>query len=193
MPLLLGLSLVSCSQNAEREMAPAPGEANYSVEINQSERLVSIETGKKDVNGNPIRVRCATCHDVVNVGDTVKKPDDLKEFHQGLTFTHGSLACANCHEPEEPLLLRLATGETVPTSEAMQLCSQCHGPKRNAYNHGAHGGKTGHWDLSRGGQLRNNCVDCHDPHSPQIQQVIPAPRPIDRGNTPPPIDEGSHE
>ncbi len=69
-------------------------------------------------------------------------------------------------------------------NEALELCSQCHGPQRTSYDHNAHGGLNGYWDLSRGPRIKNHCVDCHDPHLPAIQQVVPVLPPIDRGEVP---------
>ena len=59
----------------------------------------------------------------------------------------------------------------------MTLCAQCHGPQFRDYQHGAHGGMTGYWDLTKGGRMRNNCIDCHDPHAPKYPTVTPGPRP----------------
>jgi hypothetical protein len=62
----------------------------------------------------------------------------------------------------------------------MDLCGQCHGPQARDYAHGAHGGMTGYWDLSRGPRERNNCIDCHDPHAPAFPKVRPVFAPKDR-------------
>ena len=62
----------------------------------------------------------------------------------------------------------------------MRLCSQCHGLIRTAYDNGAHGGMRGYWDLQRGPRERNNCIACHNPHSPAHPQVIPVAGPKDK-------------
>jgi hypothetical protein len=62
----------------------------------------------------------------------------------------------------------------------MRLCAQCHGPQYRDYQNGAHGGMTGNWDLSKGGRVRNNCIDCHDPHAPRYPTVTPSRGPNDR-------------
>ena len=77
--------------------------------------------------------------------------------------------------------LRLADGAALPYTEVMQLCAQCHGPQHRDYQHGAHGGMAGYWDLSKGGRTRANCIDCHVPHAPKYQPVQPARGPNDRG------------
>jgi len=146
-----------------------------------SERLTSIETGEETTLGTPGRVACATCHDVVSTGARAEKPEELEAFHRGLQVTHGNLACTSCHATGDPTALHLATGEKLAMSEALRLCSQCHGPQRTSFDHNAHGGLNGYWDLSRGPRLKNHCVDCHDPHAPAIGQVVPVLEPKDRG------------
>ena len=42
----------------------------------------------------------------------------------------------------------------------------------------------GHWDLTKGGRLRNNCVNCHDPHHPAYPLVQPVLPPRDRISVP---------
>jgi formate-dependent nitrite reductase cytochrome c552 subunit len=108
---------------------------------------------------------------------------DLTAFHQGLHGAHGNLACVSCHNPAEGYgSLRLADGKSLPYAEVMHLCAQCHGPQYRDYQHGAHGGMTGYWDLSKGGRTRANCIDCHNPHTPKYQPVQPAKGPNDRGS-----------
>ena len=107
-------------------------------------------------------------------------PADLDEFHTGLSFDHGQLRCASCHAEGQPPTLHLATGEPVEIRESLQLCAQCHGPQWRDYQHGAHGGMGGHWDLSQGGRERNHCVDCHDPHAPAYVGGFPVLPPRDR-------------
>ena len=76
--------------------------------------------------------------------------------------------------------LRSADGRRIPYAEVMTLCSQCHGSQATAFAHGAHGGMTGFWDLSRGPQMKNNCIDCHDPHAPQFPKMVVEFKPRDR-------------
>ena len=54
------------------------------------------------------------------------------------------------------------------------------GPQRRDYDHGAHGGMQGYWDLRRGPRTRNHCVECHDVHSPAFGAFRPMPAPRDR-------------
>ena len=157
----------------------------YGTTINASPKLVSVVSDKLDSLGRPIRVSCTTCHSTREPKDFPRDASDLRAFHGGLVVNHGDLRCASCHVEQggiEPKL-RLADGRTLPTSDAIELCAQCHGPKYQDYIHGSHGGMNGYWDLSKGPRLRNHCVDCHDPHSPKFQPSRPVLEPIDRNVT----------
>lgn len=184
LPSVCCLALLSCGKDRPQAFEPAPSEPTFPVEIAPSANLTSIESDAKTPTGRAARVRCETCHARVDVGEPATATLELKNFHQGLTFRHGTLECASCHEPGQPLQLHLATGATIPMVDAMRLCSQCHGPERRSFDDGSHGGMNGHWDLSRGPRLRNQCVHCHDPHAPQIAPVSPVHPPRDRGVLP---------
>ena len=102
-----------------------------------------------------------------------------------MTFDHGSIACYACHNPHDSDALRLADGSSVAYENVITLCSQCHSKQAESFAHGAHGGMNGHWDLSRGPQMKNNCIDCHDPHVPKYPKMIVGFKPKDRFNEPP--------
>ncbi|MFT7639183.1 MAG: nitrate reductase cytochrome c-type subunit, partial [Pirellulaceae bacterium] len=125
-------------------------------------------------------VSCSNCHATRSADSLNTKPEKLDEFHQGLQVDHGNVACLSCHNSENYDTLKLANGQAVDFQNVMQLCAQCHGAKASDYAHGAHGGMTGHWDLSRGPRQRNSCVDCHDPHSPGFPAMKPTFKPRDR-------------
>lgn len=176
-------TLVACGTDQPRPSRPPPGPPAFAVEINQPARLTSVETGEVDALGRPLRVACVTCHSLRAPTAPPTSTAELDEFHQGLEFAHGELSCASCHVAGEQRTLRKADGTEVDMRDAMVLCRQCHGQQARAYDHGAHGGMTGHWDLSVGGRVRNHCVDCHDPHVPAFQPMQPAPGPRDRGSS----------
>ena len=193
--LSLPLALASCHRDQPRHFKEIPDGGVHPTIIRPVEKLESIETGQVNHRGETIRVACATCHDSnnrhpVDVGTAATKVEDLKQFHLGMQFSHGNLACQSCHQAGDPLNLHLATGEKLPMTDAIQLCSQCHGPQRTSYNHGAHGGKNGHFDPRFGPVERNKCVDCHDPHGPQIPKVLPVLPPRDRGRAVPHHESG---
>lgn len=140
--------------------------------------------------GVPATIACSTCHSTRPPNPSNRATADLDLFHQGLQVAHGnaggngqtvgSNACLTCHNPQDYDSLRLADGQRVEFPEVMRLCAQCHGPQFRDWTHGAHGGMNGYWDLRRGGRVRNNCIDCHDPHVPKYQPVLPMPPPRDR-------------
>jgi hypothetical protein len=166
-----------------------PAGERHPVTIRQPAGPRGILTGTTDERGNPLTVGCATCHTTKAVNTDSKLGGPLTQFHQGLVGKHGNLSCTSCHNPSDGYAsLRLADGKSVAYSEVMTLCAQCHGPQFRDYQHGAHGGMTGHWDLTKGGRTRNNCVDCHDPHAPKYPTVSPARGPNDRFQT-----RGGHE
>ena len=155
----------------------------HEVHINPTPELPFVDSGKVDRDGKPIAVRCNTCHSTKEPNIQTNKGSDLKEFHQGLHFNHGTLNCTSCHNPEDYESLRLANGTSIPFSQTIQLCTQCHGTQYRDYKNGSHGGMTGYWDLGRGSRQRNTCTDCHAPHAPDYPQVMPV--------FPPKVREGS--
>jgi hypothetical protein len=140
-----------------------------------------VNTGLLDPHGQPVSIACNTCHGNWTANSEARVGQRLERFHQHLHGNHGSLACVACHNSNDGYTtLRLADGKAVAFPEVMQLCAQCHGPQYRDYQHGSHGGMTGYWDLSRGSRERNNCVDCHNPHTPRYPVVQPAKGPNDR-------------
>lgn len=143
--------------------------------------LEGLPSGRTDVHGQEIAIACTTCHGIAaldtpvpRVGETPGGP------HAALVAEHGDRPCTACHDPADASRLRLADGTSLPMTEAMQLCAQCHGAQHRAFVHGAHGGMRGHWDAERGPRVRNHCVDCHDPHRPAFPMVQPMPPSRDR-------------
>lgn len=137
-------------------------------------------TGINDIHGHPVTVACSTCHATRQPNFENKTVADLNEFHGNLAFSHGSVSCLSCHNSNDYDALKLADGTRVEFSNVMTLCAQCHGPQMRDYENGVHGGFNGHWDLTQGPQVKNNCIDCHNPHSPQFPKMQPTFKPKDR-------------
>jgi hypothetical protein len=165
------------------------GPAVHEVQIRRPSGPPRVQTGEFDHHGHPVTVSCASCHATRPANPQLSRGEDLKEFHQGLAVQHGGLTCISCHNVNDYDTLRLADGRKVSYENVMTLCAQCHGPQYRDYLSGAHGGMSGHWDLSKGPRQRNNCIDCHDAHAPAFSGVIPAPPPRDRFLTP----HGEHD
>jgi formate-dependent nitrite reductase cytochrome c552 subunit len=143
-----------------------------------------VRTSLTNFQGQPVLVSCSSCHTTTKPNLDTRRTEDLDQFHQGLKYDHGNLTCLSCHNSGNYDTLRLADTRTVEFVDVMTLCSQCHGPQRRDYDRGLHGGMNGHWDLTRGGRTRNNCITCHDPHQPVYPLVMPVLPPRDRISVP---------
>lgn len=179
-----GAAFVSThGQHQPPAVAVARTEPQHAVEIHKPSGPPVFHTGIKDAHGNSVTIACAECHKTREHNPENRLGRPMAFFHQHQKGPHGNLACMSCHNPTDGnASLRLADGTALPYAEVMQLCAQCHGPQYRDYQHGAHGGMTGYWDLSKGGRMRANCIDCHTPHAPKYQPVQPAKGPNDRGS-----------
>lgn len=179
--LAAALATSACSRDRVDPPNPLVDAGVFPTTIHASPKLVSIPIEAPD--GGVERVACASCHTLKPVKPLPTDASELKDFHRGLAFRHGSLACAHCHVEgaRSHDTLHLANGETLPMTDAMKLCAQCHGPQFRDYSRGSHGGMQGAWSPALGARTRNHCVDCHDPHAPQFQGGEPVLPPRDRG------------
>ncbi len=152
----------------------------HSVTIKPGPTTPQLDTGRKDAQGAAITAACSTCHSTTAPNAARNTAQDLFQAHRGLRYAHGNLTCLSCHNAKDYDTLHLADGRKVAFPEVMTLCSQCHGTAMRDYQHGSHGGMNGYWDLTKGPRLRNNCVNCHDPHHPEFPLVRPVLPPHDR-------------
>jgi hypothetical protein len=166
----------------EQQVAPnaTAATAKFAVSIHRPTGPPQVELAGSDPQGRSANVACSTCHSVRPPNLENKTAQSLDEFHRGLQFQHGQLACYACHNPNNADALRLADGSTVEYVDVLTLCSQCHSKQAESFAHGAHGGMNGFWDLSRGPQTKNNCIDCHDPHAPNYPKMVVDFKPRDR-------------
>lgn len=174
------------SEQAVEPLADPVGSSRepFAVIVRKPSGPPRIELSGNDPQGRSGSVACSTCHAVRQANLENKTAATVDEFHQGMTFNHGNITCYACHNPNESDALRLADGSSVAYENVMTLCSQCHSKQAESFAHGAHGGMNGHWDLSRGPQMKNNCIDCHDPHVPKYPKMIVGFKPKDRFNEP---------
>lgn len=163
-----------------RPLAAAPIAGKFSVTIRKPTGPPRVVTTLTDAHGSSVTVACSTCHTTRPPNYQNKTVKSLDEFHSGMASSHGAVSCLSCHNPNDYDSLQLADGSRVDFTEVMTLCGQCHGPQMKDYDHGVHGGLNGYWDLTRGPQQKNNCVDCHNPHTPQFPRMQPTFKPKDR-------------
>ncbi|MEO8495155.1 MAG: hypothetical protein ABI614_08795 [Planctomycetota bacterium] len=175
----------STRANAEPSKDRLPNESrktetNYAVSIRKPSGPPRVTTGLTDLHGSEVTVACSACHVTRRANHQNKVAKDLNEFHGELNVLHGTVSCLSCHNEGDYDALKLADGTRVEFTEVMTLCAQCHGPQKRDYEHGVHGGMNGYWDLTRGPQVKNNCIDCHQPHAPQFPKMQPTFKPKDR-------------
>ena len=158
--------------------------ALHAVHIKTPTGPPGIAAGLTNFQGQAVKVACSSCLGMTQPNIETRAVADLDQFHQGLKYNHGQLTCLSCHNAKNYDTLRLADSRPVEFKDVMTLCSQCHGPQRRDYDMGLHGGMNGHWDLTKGGRTRNNCIQCHDPHAPAFPLVMPVFPPRDRISVP---------
>ena len=171
--------------------SPESNSTRFATTIRRPAGPPQIELDQPDPQGRVGSIACSTCHSVREPDTTNRRPADLTLFHQDMPMNHGNLTCYSCHNPTNVDKLRLADSTPVDFADVMTLCAQCHGTQARDYEHGAHGGMNGYWDLSRGPRTRNNCIDCHDPHVPKFPSMQPTFKPRDRFLND--VDQVSHE
>jgi hypothetical protein len=127
---------------------------------------------------------CYGCHDK-------KKPPQLRfdahhnlvvpEEHSDIVMGHGrhnrNNLCYNCHDEANLEGLQTRDGRELKLSESTPLCGSCHGPTYRDWEAGVHGRISGYWNRQLGPIVRQDCVSCHNPHSPAFPGRKPAPGP----------------
>ena len=191
-----GQKAIPDGEHADVEPYVPSGPGLHPVLINTPDGPPALQVGIHPLTGKPITASCTTCHSTRTPNPANATTQDLDQFHIGLTIAHGqgTLTCVSCHNPNDYDTLRAVNGSNIAFSQSVMLCAQCHSKQHTDYTHGAHGGMTGYWDLSKGPRKRNTCIDCHDPHAPAFPLMLPTFKPIDRGlSIHPSVLEGAKE
>ena len=175
----LALLLVACHTDPGPEPAPPETGPMHTVTLRAPAGVGGLRTAATTPSGEPVVVACSICHGGGDGGLAARNPQG-RVVHATISVAHGNLSCFACHDNEVREHLRLADGRLLAFSRTLDLCAQCHGPQKRDYDHGAHGGMEGYWDLRRGPRERNHCLVCHDPHAPTFPVVHPARPPSDR-------------
>jgi formate-dependent nitrite reductase cytochrome c552 subunit len=105
----------------------------------------------------------------------------IPQEHSDIVMGHGEHGrnnnCFNCHDENNLEQLQTRDGRVVRFQDSPQLCGSCHGPTFEDWEAGAHGRISGYWDRGLGPYKRQQCVNCHNPHSPKFPSRKPAPGP----------------
>ncbi|MEE8468706.1 MAG: hypothetical protein V3T22_09635 [Planctomycetota bacterium] len=135
--------------------------------------------------------RCSNCHRLFD-SSTVRQSQFMQHAH--IVLDHGlNDTCVNCHDVDDRNRLALRNGETVGYAQVQLLCAQCHGTLYRDWQAGTHGRSDGYWDTRRGERVRLTCTECHDPHSPAYDPMVPLPGPntLRMGHPSQPSDEAA--
>jgi formate-dependent nitrite reductase cytochrome c552 subunit len=127
---------------------------------------------------------CYACHEK-NKPPVLRYDKDqnlvIPQEHADIVMGHGSHGrnnnCFNCHNETNLELLQTRDGRPLKFADSTSLCGSCHGPTYRDWEVGAHGRISGYWNRSLGAVTRQDCVNCHNPHSPKFPGRKPAPGP----------------
>jgi hypothetical protein len=119
---------------------------------------------------------CQSCHDGSEPlqGD----PKNKGVFHEKIVIKHGrNEHCFNCHNRKQPADFSNFDLSPIKLADVQLLCAKCHGTTFRDWNYGAHGRRSGYWDVSKGGPKPTVCIACHDPHWPIFKPLQATPPP----------------
>jgi len=175
--LPVGFALLAAGLFAFSKPAPIPVHPAAAVDrailVPGPARVAMSDPPRIAVEGVP--ENCNACHQVFKSAHPAGT--DLS-FHQDVTLQHGlNDRCVNCHDADNRERLVLRDGTTVPFTQTPQLCAQCHGTLYRDWQKGTHGKTLGSWVTGSAQQVRLNCNQCHDPHSPRFPTYTPLPGP----------------
>ena len=118
---------------------------------------------------------CNECHQDLNSRQKYYQPAGE---HRNISLDHGlNVSCLNCHHQEDRNYYSDYGDGKIAPEESYRVCMKCHGPIYRDWEANIHGRVNGYWDAGLGPQLKLDCVQCHDPHSPQFKPLVPMPKP----------------
>ena len=98
----------SADKPVSRPVPAAPIAGKFSVTIRKPSGPPRVVTTLKDVHGSSVTVACSTCHTTRPPNHQNKTVKTLDEFHSGMAFSHGTVSCLSCHNPNDYDSLQLA-------------------------------------------------------------------------------------
>lgn len=187
--LLLGVLAISCKHNEKREyhtvidkvMAESENYKDISIssdKFNENLKTVTvIENGfefkiperKSEISG----YNCNECHS--EPLSNLKQSQVVNQAaHWNIKMKHAgaeTMNCTTCHNEKNMDNLQSITKAEIDFNYSYKLCGQCHQNQYKDWQGGSHGKQLGGWAPPR---LSNTCVNCHNPHSPQIEKRWPS-------------------
>ncbi len=116
---------------------------------------------------------CNNCHTQA-LSKMISDDPSEKKAHWDIKLQHATeetLTCVTCHSSNDVEYLRLNNNKEVSYNRSQKVCLQCHSTQYNDWIGGAHGKQLGGWAPPR---VSNNCVNCHNPHSPAFESRWPS-------------------
>lgn len=157
---------------------PVAGEINQ-ILTDADQKIKNERPAEYAVEAPPLSDGIFPCTDCHNYSEPNPARRKLVEWHDDISaaFDHDSENrwCLDCHDLINRDSLKLASGKLLDFRESYKLCGQCHGDKLRDWKAGVHGKRTGEWNGRKEYLL---CVHCHNPHSPEFQQLVPEPPPV---------------
>lgn len=122
-----------------------------------------------------MQLSCQTCHSLF---ETDPQTEHELFQHEDIVLDHGlNDRCLNCHSTQDRNKLVLHGEHEIRFDQVQELCAKCHGTTFRDWEKGMHGKTLGYWDSTLGEQRRLKCTECHDPHSPAFEHIVPLPGP----------------
>ena len=152
--------------NKEADIVPALPISTVRVLSLDLEKVFRTETRKDKME----RFQCSQCHN----RQEVKIAMAAEVAHGEILLDHGGkekpLSCFTCHKVDERDFLETEAGTKIDMDHSYELCGQCHFRQKKDWTGGAHGKRIANW---AGERVVQNCVSCHDPHSPRFEKRWP--------------------
>ncbi len=114
---------------------------------------------------------CQSCHSIFT--STAEEPADRMQ-HKQIVLEHGmNSRCDNCHTKGDHQQLALYGGKEIGYDHVEELCAKCHGPTYRDWQRGMHGKAMGSWERDSAERHQLVCTECHDPHHPAFEPIVP--------------------
>lgn len=177
--LTVALSLELWGKPAQVRQLPLVGSDFLKTET-WRRSYADLVRGKADLDA----FDCYSCHEQGKKQELkydAKNQLVIPDEHSDIVMGHGTHGrnnnCFNCHNDTNLLRLQARDGHDLKFEESTMLCGSCHGPTYRDWEAGLHGRTSGYWDRTRGSFKKQDCVNCHNPHSPKFPGRKPAPAP----------------